>query len=68
VHDLGRNVVATLLAAEGYGVYDLGDDVPAEKFLEKLPEVTADILWRSALLTMTMERIREVIGKLEEEG
>ncbi|MHA1607823.1 MAG: cobalamin B12-binding domain-containing protein [Candidatus Freyarchaeota archaeon] len=68
VHDLGKNVVATLLAAEGYEVYDLGVDVPAEKFLEKVKEVNADILGLSALLTTTMERIREVIGKLEEEG
>lgn len=68
VHDLGKNVVSTLLASEGYAVYDLGIDVPAEEFVKKAKEVDADIIGLSALLTTTMERIPEVIEAIRKEG
>lgn len=68
VHDLGKNVVSTLLASEGYDVYDLGIDVPAEEFVKKAKEVDADVVGLSALLTTTMERIPEVIEVFKKEG
>ncbi|MFB0560297.1 MAG: B12-binding domain-containing protein [Candidatus Lokiarchaeia archaeon] len=68
IHDLGKNIVTTLLTSEGYDVYDLGIDVPAEEFVKKAEEVNADIVGLSALLTTTMERIPEVIETLKEAG
>ena len=66
IHDLGKNIVTTLLSSEGYEVHDLGIDVPAEEFVKKAQEVKADIVGLSALLTTTMERIPEVIEALKE--
>ncbi|MBS7267525.1 MAG: corrinoid protein [Candidatus Freyarchaeota archaeon] len=68
IHDLGKNIVTTLLSSEGYEVHDLGIDVPAEEFVKKAQEVKADIVGLSALLTTTMERIPEVIEALKEAG
>jgi len=68
IHDLGKNLVAALLRANGFTVYDLGVDVPAEKFVEKVKEVNADVLAISALLTTTMPRMIQVIQTLEKEG
>ncbi len=68
IHDLGKNIVTTLLSSEGYEVHDLGIDVPAEEFVRKAQEVKADIVGLSALLTTTMERIPEVIEALKEAG
>ncbi len=68
IHDLGKNIVTTLLTSKGYDVYDLGIDVPAEEFVKKAEEVDTDIVGLSALLTTTMERISEVIEILEEAG
>ncbi len=68
IHDLGKNIVTTLLASEGYEVHDLGIDVSAEEFVKKAQIVKADIVGLSALLTTTMERIPEVIEALKEAG
>ena len=68
IHDIGKDLVATLLETSGFEVYDLGSDVPPEKFVEKAKEVNADIIAISALLTMTLTNIEKVIQMLEKEG
>ena len=68
IHDIGKNIVAALLSAEGFEVIDLGVDVPTEKFVEKVRELKPDILGLSALLTTTMPVQREVIEALKKEG
>ncbi len=68
IHDLGKNLVALLLSASGYEVVDLGKDVPAETILEKVNELSPQILGLSALLSTTMPAQREVIQTLEEAG
>jgi corrinoid protein of di/trimethylamine methyltransferase len=68
IHDIGKTIVATMLSASGFQVYDLGHDVPAEKFVEKAREVNADIVGLSALLTTTMVKQRDVIKALDEAG
>ena len=55
LHDIGKSLVAVLLAANGFEVHDLGSSVPIESFLTKAAEVEADIIAASALLTTTME-------------
>lgn len=55
LHDIGKSLVGTLLTANGFDVYDLGSDVPIDKFVAKAAEVGADIIGASALLTTTMQ-------------
>jgi len=68
IHDLGKNIVVTLMRAQGFTVHDLGVDVPPEKFVEKLQETGAPILAMSALLTPTFASMKETISLLEEKG
>jgi corrinoid protein of di/trimethylamine methyltransferase len=68
IHDIGKTIVATMLSASGFQVYDLGHDVSVEKFVEKAREVNADIVGMSALLTTTMVRQRDVVKALTDAG
>ena len=68
IHEIGKNLVATMLSASGFEVYDLGVDVPFAKFIEKAREVDADIIGMSALLTTTMTGQRTVIEMLDDMG
>jgi corrinoid protein of di/trimethylamine methyltransferase len=68
IHEIGKTLVATMLSASGFQVYDLGVDVPFEKFAQKAREVSADIVGVSALLTTTMTGQKSVIEALEDVG
>ncbi len=68
LHDIGKNLVAMMMKGMGATVYDLGIDVPDEKFVEKAEEVGADIVALSALLTTTMPAIGDVIKAFETTG
>lgn len=68
LHDLGKNIVVTMLKSAGFQVHDLGVNVSATRFLEKVLQTEADILGMSALLTTTIGKQREVIELLEEKG
>ena len=68
IHDIGKTLVATMLSASGFKVFDLGVDVSALKLVEKAREEKADIVAVSALLTTTMVRQRDVVEALEDMG
>lgn len=68
IHDIGKTLVATMLAANGYRVIDLGADVPYERFVEEAKSLEADLVCMSALLTTTMVGHKEVIQKLKDAG
>ena len=68
LHDIGKNIVATMLESAGFEVYDLGVDVPPEEFVRKAKEVGADIVAMSALLTTTMMEMKNVIEELKKSG
>ena len=68
IHDIGKNIVATLLTIDGFDVIDLGVDVAAEKFIEAMIKHKPSILAMSALLTMTAPEQRKVIDALKKEG
>lgn len=68
IHDIGKSIVAAMLTANGFEVYDIGCDAPASKFIEKVKEVEPDIVGMSALITTTMPGIAEVIEALEKDG
>lgn len=65
IHSIGKTIVGTMLSANGFDVYDLGADVPAEKIIEVAVEKNADIIGVSALLTTTMIGQKKIIEILE---
>lgn len=68
MHEIGKNIVATVLKADGFSVVDLGRDVSAHEFVLKSQEAKVDIIGISALMTTTMPGAKEVIRILEEKG
>ena len=68
IHDIGKNLVGTILSAYGFEVHDLGIDVPAGKIVHTARQVNADIVAVSALLTTTMMQQRKVVEALDEAG
>ncbi|MDX2152569.1 MAG: corrinoid protein [Bryobacteraceae bacterium] len=68
LHDIGKNIVASMLEGGGFEVIDLGADVPPEKFVEAVRDRGAEIICLSALLTVTMPSMRRVIEALSAGG
>ena len=68
IHSIGKTIVGTMLSANGFEVYDLGADVPAEVIIETAIEKNADIIGISALLTTTMVGQKKLIEILKEKG
>jgi trimethylamine corrinoid protein len=68
LHDIGKSLVSTLLAAHGFEVFDLGSDVPVEVFVAKARETGAQIVAASALLTTTMVLQRDLVLALAAAG
>jgi len=68
LHDIGKNIVSTMLTGAGFEVYDLGIDVPEEKFLKKTLEIQPDFVGMSSLLTTTMLTMKSVIKLFQEKG
>jgi 5-methyltetrahydrofolate--homocysteine methyltransferase len=68
IHDIGKNIVGTLLEAFGFTVVDLGIDVPAERFVEAVRSNDARLVGLSALLTSTMPHMATVIDALRDAG
>ncbi|MFQ5782188.1 MAG: dihydropteroate synthase [Nitrosopumilus sp.] len=58
VHDIGKNLVKTIFQNNGYTVYDLGKQVPLQKFIEKIDEVKPDAIGLSALLVSTSKQMQ----------
>jgi methylmalonyl-CoA mutase cobalamin-binding domain/chain len=68
IHDIGKNIVIMMLDAAGFEVIDLGVDVPTERFVEAVQTMKPDVLGISALLTSTIDRVKEVVDALETNG
>jgi methylmalonyl-CoA mutase cobalamin-binding domain/chain len=68
IHDIGKNIVTTLLNGSGFDVTDLGVDVPTEKFVEALKETGAKVLGLSALLNFTYPEMKLVVEEVEKAG
>ncbi|MDR3553912.1 MAG: corrinoid protein [Syntrophobacteraceae bacterium] len=68
IHDIGKNIVATLLRGSGFEVIDLGVDVPSEKFVDAVKETNAKILGLSALLNFTYPAMKEVVEAISAAG
>jgi 5-methyltetrahydrofolate--homocysteine methyltransferase len=68
VHDIGKNLVKTILSNNGYDVIDLGKQVPAETILSKAVEVNADAIGLSALLVSTSKQMTLIVNELQRRG
>ncbi len=68
IHFIGKNLVATMLEANGFEVYDIGEDQPVEAFVNKAEEVEADIVGASALTTTTRLEQRKIVKAIREKG
>lgn len=65
IHEIGKSLVATMLAANGFEVHDLGVDVPAEKFIATVRDTRANLVGLSSLLTTTMGMQKAVVEALK---
>ena len=68
IHNIGKDIVGTLLKGAGFEVYDLGIDVPSKAFIDKLIETKAPILAMSGLLTPSFDSMKEVVEMVKEAG
>lgn len=68
LHDIGKNLVAMMLEGAGFEIIDLGNDVPAERFVEAAVKHDAGIIGMSALLTTTIHIMKDTIELLKEKG
>jgi len=68
IHDIGQQIVSMMLEGAGFEVYNLGVDVPADKFVEKVKQEKADVVGMSAFLSTTGLRFPDVIQSLQEAG
>lgn len=68
IHDIGKKIVMAVLKGCQYEVYDLGEDVPPEKFVEKIKETGARIVGISALITNAFDGMKETIAQIRSAG
>ena len=68
IHDIGKNIVASMLTAAGFEVTDMGVDVPIKSIIDKAEELEARIICLSALLTTSMPFMKDLIQLLEARG
>ncbi len=68
IHDIGKNLVATMIATRGIEVIDIGVDCPVDKFIDRALEENADIIGASCLMTMTAPEQKKLIDRLKERG
>ena len=68
VHDIGKNIVATVLSCNNFEVIDLGVMVPSQEIIEKIKEENPDILCLSGLITPSLTEMANVVDELEKEG
>jgi methylmalonyl-CoA mutase cobalamin-binding domain/chain len=68
IHDIGKNIVSSVLESNGFKVIDLGVDVPAENFVQAIRTTDAKVVGMSCLLTTAFEGIKNTVTAIEEAG
>jgi 5-methyltetrahydrofolate--homocysteine methyltransferase len=68
IHDLGKNIVITMMRSQGFTVHDMGVDIPAERLVDEVERQAAPILALSALITPAFVSMKEAISLLEQKG
>ena len=68
IHDIGKNIVTFMLDLHGFEVFDLGVDVPINKFVEKIKETEAPVVGLSGFLTLAFDSMKETIDAIVDAG
>ena len=68
IHDIGKDIVVFMLDVNGFEVYDLGVDVPAQKFVEKIKETGAPIVGLSGFLTLAFDSMKQTMDAMKAAG
>ena len=68
IHNIGKDILIFMLEANGFGVYDLGVDVPAEKFVQKIKETGASVIGLSGLLTVVYDAMKQTVEAIDAAG
>lgn len=68
IHDIGKNIVVFMLDVNGFEVYDLGVDIPAEEFVAKIKETDTCIVGLSGFLTLAFDSMKETVKAIEAAG
>jgi len=68
IHDIGKDIVVFMLDVNGFEVHDLGVDVPAQKFVEKIKETGAPIVGLSGFLTLAFDSMKQTIDAMKAAG
>lgn len=68
IHDIGKNIVTFMLDVNNFEVHDLGIDVPAQKFVEKIRETNAQIVGLSGFLTLAFDSMKKTVEAIEAAG
>jgi len=68
IHDIGKDIVVFMLDVNGYEVYDLGVDVPASKFVEKIREVKPHVVGLSGFLTLAFDAMKKTVEEIKNAG
>lgn len=67
IHDIGKDIVTFMLDVNGFEVYDLGVDVPAEKFVDKIKEVKPEVVGLSGFLTVSFDSMKGTVQSIKDE-
>jgi 5-methyltetrahydrofolate--homocysteine methyltransferase len=68
IHDIGKDIVVFMLEVNGFEVYDLGMDVPPEKFVEKIKETGAPVVGLSGFLTIAFDSMKQTVEAIKKAG
>ena len=68
IHDIGKDIVVFMLDVNGFEVYDLGVDVPAQKFVDKIKETGAPIVGLSGFLTLAFDSMKQTVDAIKAAG
>ena len=68
IHDIGKDIVVFMLDVSGFEVYDLGVDVPPQKFVDKIKETNAPIVGLSGFLTLAFDSMKETVDAIKAAG
>jgi 5-methyltetrahydrofolate--homocysteine methyltransferase len=68
IHDIGKDIVVFMLDVNGFEVFDLGIDVPAQKFVDKIKETNSKVVGLSGFLTLAFDSMRETVEAIKKAG
>jgi 5-methyltetrahydrofolate--homocysteine methyltransferase len=68
IHDIGKDIVVFMLDVNGFEVFDLGIDVPAQKFIDKIKETGSGVVAMSGFLTLAFQSMKDTVEAIKKSG